>query len=311
MTFNISYMVSFYYIVSVGFFIGLLLSLLKYLVAKLFSNEQMVMMSKLDIIDNAAITFLLFTLITLFFTSDKLFIFLSNNGLNIQTLWQSIIENISNLNSQLEALLDSSINAINGLSALNSISFSIANVPLSAYFLTNAIYNQAVKYTYIIYSLTSLTIALNVAIETMKYIQLATPYILSFGIMFRAFNPTRALGASLIGIALGSYFVFPISLYMLQSRETFTVNFVGISSDECGVVNINDMDSSQNPTTILQNLSIQSESIKSFVKTLYINMLLDYSISIGVSLMFIYYTALILSQGVVAYSLIGKLGSLL
>lgn len=301
----------------IGIIIGFIINLIAFMLAKGFGNERNVLMAKANLIDALGTGMLVISILTIFFLSDKAMRLLSYS-LGVQD-YSQIIKYIYSSFDVLSISVYSAIKeakfSVDGWLILSGFSFSIFSVPISSLLLNNFVFEQVTRYTYIIYDAIPIEIGIITGKLLIKFILKSTPYVLGLGVLLRSFDPLRALGAAMIALVLAGYFVFPSTLYILQNKTTPLIvwseseglNYCGIKT--LGVISL--------PHSVFTSLNsplselVTSSDIEEFIKVMHLSLLIDYAIASGVTFMFIFYTSLILSKGVIAYSFVGKLGSLL
>ena len=301
----------------IGIIIGFLINLISLMLAKGFGDERSILMAKANLIDALGTGMLVVAITTIFLISDESLKFLSNS-LGVQDYSQIIdyvYSSFDVLSSSVYSAIAKAKISLDGWLSLSSFSISIFTIPVSTLLFNSIVFEHATRYAYIIYDAVPIEIGLSTVKLLLKFIIEATPYILGVGVLLRSFDPSRALGAAMIALALGSYFVFPSTLYILQNRtvplmawtESKGVDYCGLKT--LGVLSLpNDVFSSlKSPLSE----SLSSSDVEEFIKVMHLSLLIDYAVATGITFMFIFYTSLILSKGVIAYSFVGKLGSLL
>ncbi len=306
-----------YSLTIIGVVIGFIINLIGLMLAKGFGDERTVLMAKADLIDALGTGMLVVAIISLFFLSDEALKFLSSS-LGVQDYSRIIDYMYSSfdvLSTSVYSAITKAKSSLSGWLSLSSFSFSLFSVPVTSLLLNNIVFEQATRYAYIIYDAVPIEIGIITAKLLIKFIVKSTPYVLGLGVLLRSFDPSRALGAAMIALALGGYFVFPSTLYILQSR---TVPLIAWTESEgmsyCGIKTLGVLSL---PNDVFNSLksplseSLSSSDVEEFIKVMHLSLLIDYAIASGITFMFIFYTSLILSKGVIAYSFVGKLGSLL
>lgn len=192
-----------------GFFF---LSVIRYYGAKIFSDEQGLAVAKSEIMDSIAVALLILGIYTslqaveyvaqlaypMYFSQGPVGMF---DGFIIPTIWDTMVNSINLANKHaLEAT-----QASKG----TRFSLSIFSYPIFG----DTEFNDVKKVNELLFRSqleASIAVALSVAYAAVNYIKDAAGYFLVVGLMARIFPVFRGVGAFLISLGLGFYYIYPL-----------------------------------------------------------------------------------------------------
>ncbi len=220
----------------IGVIIFFAVAVLRYMFAKIFSDEQGVVKAKAEILDSIAVAllwaglFLLFKIIEWLATIFYPFIFTPTEGTIgfIESYLRPLV--FDNMNSAFLLAMKNARLASNYLKE-GGTTFSIFSYPI----LGDPSFSSIKRGNELIIRAsidTSIAVGLSVAYSALGYIKDSMGYFLIFGLILRVIPFFRAAGSFLIALSIGFYYVYPITTAMfffgvpkliLEDKEEFFV----------------------------------------------------------------------------------------
>ncbi|MEM2963460.1 MAG: hypothetical protein QXW70_00290 [Candidatus Anstonellales archaeon] len=131
--------------------------------------------------------------------------------------------------SQLSALMQSSAVTTNIIGFVSKLSFTFGSVSAQPFF---SLESSATNLWLIQFYLLIIMVATNIQYLIVDFLsKYALSLLFPIGIFFRSFFATRKIGGAFIGLAIGAYIFFPLSIYLSLSLESDGwIAYEGLSS---------------------------------------------------------------------------------
>ena len=286
----------------------LILNAMRYMIAKMFSDESGLQRAKAEIMDNIVVAVLVSAIYVLlqvlefvtmaayptYFTGDEGPMGMIDGYIKpmlINTMSSAV--NIVSIKSQQLDIQSSRL--------LKSVSFF--GVPVRSMLLNEGIIESINKLKFEIALNATIAVGLSVAFSAVEYIKTASIYFLFIGFVIRSIPSFRGAGAFLIALSLGFYYIYPLVTAMFLfgiPRISFeTSKYVDLQQSFCtmeatGAVIIPEQDISKGFSITLGQPQSISEDFGLIVST---NFLISQFVALSLTAMFINNTTLLLGKG--------------
>ncbi len=294
-------------ILLIGSVTFLMFSAIRYMGAKIFGDEQSITKAKAEILDNIAVAFLfagLWLLLQLieFIAALAYPVYFGNQG-PVGMFDNYIIPTIKQTRDTARALASqyASQAALKLSTAKNDV--SIFSYPL----LKGNEYSRIKDVNFYVLNAElnmSIAIGLSVALKAIQYIKDAAGYFFIYGLLMRIFPPLRAAGSLLLALAIGFYYIYPLTTAMFlfgiptikvdQSKIT-SIDQAFCSLRATGAVILPEQELSKGFDVTLGNPQTVEEDFGLVIST---NFLLSQLVALSLTSMFVSNFSLILSRGI-------------
>ena len=203
-----------------------------------------------------------------------------------------------------------------GKESYYSFSFSFFAFPVWIGSLDDSIYKEIETYHSICYISVNLMMALSAKMFLLIYIQEnMLAFFLPVGIILRTFHFTRGIGAFFIAMAIGFFFVYPITSFLMSGAEApdkpempdiFSTGMCGIpifGSFSFGAASL-----SQGSTAAAANQIAISDDLASFVADIQTKLLFNNLVAFAITITFLRYATTILGGDTAPFmGMVGRL----
>lgn len=190
-----------------------LINIIKYMFARLFLDQRMMIASVAEILDNIAVAFAVVFLVFIINGVDSYFSY-DGQPIHIIALDEAKLHTKILLNA-LDSIYDYAVDDAAGTYILYSFYFGTVGIPIYIGAWIPSIAKQLSTDMFLAQKTVELSVFLSAQYHVLEYIQRnMLSVFLPLGIILRSMKLTRGLGALFISIAIALYYIYPALLYL-------------------------------------------------------------------------------------------------
>jgi len=299
---------------------GFFICVVKYMMGRVLQEDKMKVEAIAEMLDMATVLVIVF-MISILESAGMNFIL---NGFEIQkysNVQAFVIENLDTSYTQISTAKTQALDKLktNTEEYMAASGLTLLGMPILKWAMFgDQYYINMAKFDYIARTSIQLRYWVDASMMLIKMMENIAPLALAVGFFFRAFKYTKGFGGFLIALSVSIYYVYPIVFFSLFNdfgSPDITAQKVQLNGCGYNVITLS------NPIILSGggtggNLGskfsaslddISAMTLSEFVNRVYLNMFITHSISLGVTLMFLYHATLILGSGMLTNEFEGRL----